>query len=277
MEIAARQPEAVGLQEVTHYIFDTVAGVQNLDYIDVLQLYLTAMGAHYDVAVRQNNVTLVIPVGAAGINSVTYTDGDAILVRHDIPWSNAAHGHYPTQAELNVGGVTFDNLRGWNAVTLHVNGQDIRFVNTHMEIQAFRAVQEQQARELAAMLEDEPLPTVLVGDFNSAANPSAPAEAKTESYHTLRNAGFADLELRDAHSNDIVTCCHLADLSDVVPTFDQRLDLVLARWGKAGFGGQSDIEIVIGQRFPDHDYFLWPSDHAAVFGKIWPAPGLANN
>ena len=163
-----------------------------------------------------------------------------------------------------------------DAVTLHVNGQDVRFVNTHTEIQAFRDVQEQQAGELAAMLADEPLPIVLVGDFNSAANPSAPAGSKTGTYHILRNAGFADLELRDGHSNDIVTCCHLADLSDVVPTFDQRLDLVFARWGKAGFGGQSDIEIVTGQRFPDHDYFLWPSDHAAVFGKIWPAPGLAS-
>ncbi len=271
MEIAARQPEAVGLQEVTHYIFDTAGGVQNLDFIDVLQLYLSAMGAHYDVAVRQNNVTLLIPVGAAGINSVTYTDGDAILVRHDVAWSDPAKGHYPTQQELNVAGFVFDNLRGWNAVTVHVNDQDVRFVNTHMEIQTFRAVQEQQARELAALLADEPLPIVLVGDFNSAANPSAPAASKTETYHILRNAGFADLELRAAHSNDIVTCCHLADLSDVVPTFDQRLDLVLARWGKAGFGGQADIEIVAGQRFPDHDYFLWPSDHAAVFAKLFPA------
>ncbi len=283
MEIATRQPEAVGLQEVTHYVFATAAGKQTLDFLNVLQQYLGAMGAQYDVAVHQNNVSLLIPVGAAGIDSVTYTDGDAILVRHDIAWSDPAHGHYPTQVELNVGGVTFDNLRGWNAVTIHVNGSDVRFVNTHLEIQTFRATQEQQARELADMLAEETLPIVLVGDFNSAANPSAPADSKTASYQILRDAGFADLELRDPHGISIVTCCHLADLSDVVPTFNQRLDLVLARFTNDGFGGQANTEVIVGQRFlvdPDHtpasgdEYYLWPSDHAAVFGKIWPAPGL---
>lgn len=284
-EIAARMPEAVGLQEVTHYIFDTQAGVQQLDFLDVLQLNLQALGAQYDVAVRQNNVSLTIPVGASGINSVTYTDGDAILVRHDVTSTDPAKGHYPTQASLTVGGVTFDNLRGWNAVTLHVNGGNYRFVNTHLEIQTFRAVQEAQAGELAALLAGETLPVILVGDFNSAANPSAPASDKTDSYRILRNAGFADLELREPRSSFMVTCCHLADLSDAVPTFDQRLDLVLARMGAAGFGGQSAMEVVIGQRFlvdPDgvpgnaDDYHLWPSDHAAVFGQLWPAPGLAS-
>ncbi len=275
-EIAQRQPAAVGLQEVTHYIFDTAAGVQTLDFLDVLQMYFAKMGANYDVAVRQANVTLFIPIGAQGINSVTYTDGDAILVRHDVAWKDAAAGHYPTQQQLTVAGFTFDNLRGWNAVTIGVNGQDYRFVNTHMEIQAFRPVQEQQARELVQLLAGEPLPIILVGDFNSAANPSAPAAAKTDTYRILRNAGFADLELRQAHSSSMVTCCHAADLSDAVPTFDQRLDLVLARWGNAGFGGQSAIEVVNGERFPVGSYFLWPSDHAAVFAQLWPAPGRLN-
>ena len=279
MEIVANQPHAVGLQEVSHYTFDTAAGVQQLDFVVVLQAYLAAMGSPYDLAVRQNNVTLFIPLGGAGgLNSITYTDGDAILVRHGVSWSAPAAGHYATQVELTVAGTTFDNLRGWTAVTVDVNGVDFRFVNTHLEIQLFRPIQEAQATELATMLEAETLPVILVGDFNSAANPSAPAESKTDSYRILRDAGFADVELRQPHSSTMVTCCNAADLSNVEPTYNQRLDLVLVRFGESGFGGQSSIELVgetSADRFLDpHGYYLWPSDHAGVVAQLWPAPGL---
>ncbi len=284
-EIAARMPDAVGLQEVTHYAFVTTQGTQQLDFLSLLRDSLAAQGANYDLAVLLANVSLLIPVsGLPGLNAVYYVDGDAILVRHGVAWSDPDTAHYQTQQQLTVSGFTFDNLRGWTAVTVTRHGTSYRFVNTHLEIQAFRAVQEAQAGELAALLAGETLPVILVGDFNSAANPSAPAADKTDSYRILRNAGFADLEQREPRSNFMVTCCHLADLSDAVPTFDQRLDLVLARMKGAGFGGQSAIEFVIGQRFlvdPDgvpgnaDDYYLWPSDHAAVFGQLWPAPGLA--
>ncbi len=270
-EIVARMPDAVGLQEVTRYVLPdgTV-----LDFLDVLQQYLAGMGATYHAAVRQNNVQLLIPLDNAG-HTVTYTDGDAILVRDGVTYGDDAAGHYPSQQSLKVGNDVFKNLRGWNAVTLHVNGADYRFVNTHLEIQMFRDVQEAQARELAGLLAGETLPVVLVGDFNSAANPSAPSDSKTGTYHILRNAGFADLELREPHSSSMVTCCHAANLTDAVPTFDQRLDLVFARMGQAGFGGQSTVDVVASPQFDDpHGYKLWPSDHAAVFARLWPAPGL---
>jgi endonuclease/exonuclease/phosphatase family metal-dependent hydrolase len=276
-EIAQHHPHAVGLQEVTHYRFDfTGGGSQELDFLDILQLYLAGMGAQYDVAVRQNNVTLTIPLGGAGgLDAVTYTDGEAILVRHDVTWSAPAAGHYPTQVELSVAGFTFDNLRGWNAVTIDVNGSSYRFVNTHLEIQMFRPVQEAQAAELVQLLQDESLPVVLVGDFNSAANASAPTESKTDSYHILRNAGYQDIELREPHSATMLTCCNADDLSNPTPSFEQRLDLVLARFGPAGFSGQSSVELVgTDDRFLDGSYYLWPSDHAGGVANLGPSPGL---
>jgi hypothetical protein len=74
-----------------------------------------------------------------------------------------------------------------------------------------------------------------------------------------------------------LTCCQVADLSNTVSDLDQRLDVVFVRWGAAGFGGQSSVE-VIGEEVGDiftHPlgYTLWPSDHAGVAAWIWPAPG----
>ena len=245
-----------------------------LDFVDVLQLYLQAMGAQYDVAVRQPDLSLTLPLG--GNQFVNYTDGDAILVRHDVARSNAVAAHYTNQQTLSIPGLgSFPNLRGWTAVTLTANGTRIRFVNTHLEIQAFATVQEKQARELAALFQDETLPVVMVGDFNSAANSWAPDRAKTESYHILRNAGYSDLELRESGSQSMATCCHEADLSDEVANFQERLDLVLARTGATGFGGQSSIEVVVGSPFmdPATGFNLWPSDHAGIFARLWIAPG----
>ena len=272
-EIAARQPQVVGLQEVTRYTFGTgVTPTTVIDFLDILVAYL---GGAYELAVRQNNVSLQLPLG--GMNWVVYTDGDAILVRTGVEWKDAAHGHYATQMELSVGGYEFQNLRGWNAISAELNDRWYRFVNTHLEIQAFRPVQEAQARELAAMLTGQVLPVIMVGDFNSAANVDAPAESRTASYSILRRAGFIDLWVREPHSVGGLTCCNASDLSNADPTFNQRLDIVFVRNGKNGFGGQSAVE-VFGNTADDvfdapGGYTLWPSDHAGIFAELWFAPG----
>jgi hypothetical protein len=72
-----------------------------------------------------------------------------------------------------------------------------------------------------------------------------------------------------------VTCCQTADLSNTTSQLTQRLDIVFAQWGTAGFGGQSRVEVV-GEATDDilvHPlgYTLWPSDHAGVAAWLWPA------
>jgi endonuclease/exonuclease/phosphatase family metal-dependent hydrolase len=283
-EIHDRAPHLVGLQEVTRYAVTTDDGTIvpafgfPLDFLAVLLDELAALGDDYEVAQVTDNVSLAFPLGdlapVPGL-SITYGDAEAILVRGDVPWWNPDGGPFPTQQFLMVGGTVFENKRGYATVDATVNGRDVRFASAHLEIQVFADVQEQQARELAGILATSPLPVILVGDFNSAANPDAPAASRTDSYRILRNAGYQDLWLREPHSVGGVTCCQTADLSNTTSQLTQRLDIVFAQWGTAGFGGQSRVEVV-GEATDDilvHPlgYTLWPSDHAGVAAWLWPA------
>jgi endonuclease/exonuclease/phosphatase family metal-dependent hydrolase len=286
-EIHDRQPHLVGLQEVTAYAITlgdgTVVPALGFpqDFMQILLAELAALGDTYVEAARSQNVALRFPLGDLVPSPlplfIAYSDADAILVRDDVSVLASSSGNYVNQQLLSVGGVVFPNLRGWAHVDADVNGKKLRFANTHLEIQLFRPVQEKQAGELIAELADSPWPVVLVGDFNSAANHDAPAPSKTASYGMFRNAGYSDLWLRERGSVGGLTCCQVADLSNTMTDLDQRLDVVFVRWGKAGFGGQSSVE-VIGEEVGDiftHPlgYTLWPSDHAGVAAWIWPAPG----
>jgi endonuclease/exonuclease/phosphatase family metal-dependent hydrolase len=283
-EIHDRQPHLVGLQEVTTYAITLGDGtiVPALgfpqDFMQILLAELAALGDVYVEAARSQNVALMFPIDFVQPGLfITYQDADAILVRDGVGVLASSSGNYVNQQLLSVGGVVFPNLRGWAHIDAEVNGKKIRFANTHLEIQLFAAVQEKQAGELIAELADSPWPVVLVGDFNSAANHDAPAQSKTASYGMFRNAGYSDLWLREPGSVGGLTCCQVADLSNTVSDLDQRLDVVFVRWGAAGFGGQSSVE-VIGEEVGDiftHPlgYTLWPSDHAGVAAWIWPAPG----
>jgi endonuclease/exonuclease/phosphatase family metal-dependent hydrolase len=288
MEIAEQRPHLIGLQEVTRYEVspDGLSWSVLVDYIGALQAYLAFIGlaGDYTTAVRQDNVSLALPLVLGGVfqGFIRYTDGDAILVRDDVPWSESAMGYYDAQVELSVGGFTFENLRGWNAVTAMAAGHTLRFVNTHLEIQRFAEVQEAQARELVELFDDESRPVVMVGDFNSAADPHADPGQVTDSYRIFRQAGFADLWLRQPHSVGGLTCCFSSLLTDPDPSLHARLDLVLARYGAAGFGGQVSMDVV-GEEPADRIQVtdpvlgvleLWPSDHAGVVAQLWPAPGI---
>jgi hypothetical protein len=284
-EIHDVQPHLVGLQEVTRYVIFDAGGNPipfpgfPIDFLLVLQAELAALGDNYSLAWKQDHVSLVFPLDAIlGFPSfVSYDDADAILARADVPTWNETGGHFPTQQELAVGGFAFENLRGWAQVDASINGTELRFATTHLEIQMFSDVQEAQASELVDILSDSPLPVVLVGDFNSAANHDAPEESQTGSYKAIRRAGYKDLWLREPHSVGGATCCQLADLSNTTSLLNQRLDIVFVRWGKAGFGGQSQVTLV-GNETSDifthpFGYTLWPSDHAGIAAWMWPAPG----
>ena len=180
----------------------------------------------------------------------------------------------------------FPYWRGWEAVTVDIHGRPVVFVNTHLEVQRFAEVQLAQARELIAWMDTLDAPVIALGDFNSAANNHAPADQYSDGYGLFRRAGYADLWLREAHSLGGATCCQAGDLTNAESSLEARLDLVLVRWGAAGFGGQSRME-VLGEEPGDRIVFtavspflddpfplaLWPSDHAGVSATVWPAPG----
>lgn len=284
-EIAELRPHLVGLQEVTTFTIGPFPSADFpetvlIDFIDLLQGHLAAQGQGYSVAVRQPNTQVAVPVVVgADLVTIGYRDGDAILVRHDVEWAEPHAAHFAARPPLELtANIPF--LRGWTRVDARVGAGWVRFVNTHLEIQSFAAVQELQAAELLASLAGSPLPVILVGDFNSASNPSAPADRKTGSYEMIREAGFEDLWTRSNDPDDGLTCCHASDLSNEIAGFDQRLDLVFARnvpGAAGGYAGAAALEVLGGapeDRFSANGVSLWPSDHAGVAATLRLPPGL---
>ena len=279
-EIVAHEPDLVGLQEVSTFLLPPGLGLPaQIPYLDILMAAIAAQGGSYYVAEFQTNVQISLPVVVNNtlLGFATYVDGDAIIARTGVDTEQATSDWFETQQTLQVGGQVFDNLRGWNAVTATVDGQRFRFVNTHLEIQRFADVQVEQAKELVELFGDLSMPVIMVGDFNSAANPHPREDQSTESYRILREAGFADLWLREAHSNEGLTCCQAPALDNTESQLHSRLDLVLAKYGPAGFGGTSTMD-VLGEEPSDlitlgPGYTVWPSDHAGVVATLWPAYG----
>jgi endonuclease/exonuclease/phosphatase family metal-dependent hydrolase len=289
MQIVERSPHLVGLQEVTTYTFDFGAGPMELDYLVALQAYLNYF--HYVAGItpytwtaHRNYLAEPDPFVVPGFPTSTYRDADAILVRNDVQvLGDPTLARFAVNETFTVAGSSFTNWRGYMAVTARIGDQVVRFGNTHLEVQYYPETQAAQAAEMIQAFAHETVPVILVGDFNSAANHDAPTAAKTAAYRMFRRAGYADVWLRESGSAGGATCCQAPDLTNAESLLDERLDLVLVRWGPAGFGGQTAMEVVgeeQGDRITLNDpslgtLTLWPSDHAAVAATLWPAPGRA--
>lgn len=283
-EIEELQPHVIGLQEVVTFtvLSPQFQPVAQLSHVQILLQELAALGMNYQIAAFTPHTNVTAPVGDIQNPAfyVNFVDAEAILVRSGVPVLGVDGAIYDARVPLPAP-IGLPILHSWQTVDVIVAGQALRFANTHLETQSFADVQEAQTQELIAALEDSPLPVVLVGDFNSAANRSAAADRKTATYGMLLDAGFVDLWTRTAPSNKGLTCCHAGDLSNAGLTFDQRLDLVFARnmdQGR-GFAGGVAMDILgeeIGDRFDTGlGYSLWPSDHAGIAATIWMPKGLA--
>lgn len=289
MQIIEEEPHLVGLQEVTRYTFTTPAGTQTMDFLEILKAYLDYFHfineTPYTWTYYRNDMTFSGDIVVSpDLPVVTYTDADAILVRSGVETpGGATKVIYDAFEEFSLGLNTLEMRRGYLAVTAMVDGHSYRFANTHLEVQRFAETHNAQAAQLIEELEESTVPVVLVGDFNSAANNDASPEQETDAYRAFRRAGYSDLWLRERGSVTGYTCCQGPDLTNPISELSQRLDLIMVRYGKAGFGGQSKVEIIgeeVADRFPVLDgggnlvVTLWPSDHAGVVATIWPAPGL---
>lgn len=283
-EIMAAQPDLIGLQEVTRYAFTPDCGypLPTIDYISTL---MTALGGAYEAYYSEN---VSVPVTVGGGCEITYTDADAILVRlrdgvevHD-SWA----GPFEAQVVLTQLG-DLENQRGYQWVDVSVEGQRFHFVNTHLEVQSWSDIQEAQATELLQAVDDLSGPVIMVGDFNSAANPGAPEASRTATYGLVLDAGFDDLWLRHdgTGTESGLTFGHAADLSNEEPDFGQRIDFIFARTVPSGAGYAGGVEMdVVGEEDGDDflafnpllgtEVHLWPSDHAGVHATLRMPPGL---
>ena len=223
-EIARRLPDAVGLQEVSRI---------NID--------LRPLGAPLD----NINVSLV-----GGL--VRLVDHDALLVNADRVSVNAASGQ---DFSVNLGqvaqGVVL--IRGWVFARTTIDGRAVTFASAHTEANLAGAppglleqIRAAQVGEMVATLgAGEPI--VLMGDLNDT--PGSPM------YGVLAGAGFTDTwtAMHPGAGAEGLTCCHVADLSDQLATFDQRIDYVWTRGFARGCAGGSSAragvpDLAVGSR-----------------------------
>jgi len=264
-EIAAAQPDLVGLQEAILYRTDfppdgsaTPAETVAYDYVTLLVDALARRGLSYEPVSVFTGTDAELPAGFPPQLDVRLTDRVVVLARSDqktadLKLSDPQSGAYPTALTVPtaVGPITLP--RGWASVDVKIRGKRFRFVTTHLE--AFTpAVRNPQAAELLAGPAHTELPTVVVGDFNSG--PGADLGA----YGIVLGGGFSD-GWQDGAG---LTCCHAVDLHNPDPTLTKRIDLVLTRGGFASLSAD-----VVGEEPSDRTPSgLWPSDHAGVVATL---------
>lgn len=273
-EIAATRPHLVGLQEVIDYRVEVPgdflanytpdAATPLIPFLDILMLQLQARGLDYEVVVKNPTTDVEVPMFTSPTEymDIRYTDHDVILARGDVELGDVTARVFEDMITFNMGGIPGARPLGFVAVEAAVNGTPLVFVSTHLETQNSPAVQAGQIAELIEWAEDQEEPLVLVGDLNSAANASAPADKQTAVYGMLLDAGFHDVWLRGHPFEEGLTCCHATDL--VSPnTFDQRIDLILVKDGAAKLVGGVQASIVGIDAFQAGQP-RWASDHAGL-------------
>ncbi|MGW0750766.1 endonuclease/exonuclease/phosphatase family protein [Streptomyces sp. NPDC002587] len=281
-EIAEGDPHLVGLQEAVLWRSQTPAGPGSAthveyDFLQILLDKLSARGKHYAaVATVTVGSDFEAPRSTpGGLQDIRLTDRDVLLARTDLPArvffvANAQTGRFqnfvpicrpvlgcPPSPALQV-------RRGWVAADATVRGHTARVVTTHLE-PAAPAVQEAQAGELLAGPLNTTLPTVLLGDLNSAADGvGATPGTATRSHASLLAAGFTDAWSATRARSPGFTCCQAADLRNSASSLSQRIDYVLLRGGVTARASDRVGE-ARADRTPSG---LWPSDHAGVWSLL---------
>jgi hypothetical protein len=238
-EIQYARPHLIGLQRVMQVRLQSPgdalfggtrpAEELHLDVLPVLMGELEARGLHYREVARVRNADVELPLltsDAPAFDDVRLTDFDVILARADVEVKETRTGNYVAHRKVRRPGQEPVALpRGWASVAAKVEGRTYRFVSTHLEPAQDEhglRVQVAQAGELIRALHGEPLPVVLVGDFNTPANLGLMG---APTYRELLLAGYVDVWTHRQGS----TRPEGADLALEMPALAERLDLVLVR------------------------------------------------
>lgn len=283
-EIAAAQPDLIGLQEVALWRRGPVSAVGELDAAEVeydfLELLVEALGARgcrYDVAASAVRADVECPAyregGEPGARDRRLTMRDVILARPGLDIIATGQRRFDANLELVIGGVDLGPERGWQWVDVAIAGGPVRLVNTHLESLS-ADIGLAQAHELVAAIPRD-LAALVVGDFNSDPLDHAPrggaAAAPSAAYEAMVGGGYADGWLASGGVGPGFTAGLNERLDD--PTgagFDHRLDFVFGR----GAGGSSlrwlAPAVVTGAAATARDprTGLWPSDHAGVVTTV---------
>lgn len=267
-EIQARQPDLVGLQEVSIWRTGPFGGPATTVTYDALQSLLDELasrGLHYAPIAVLTEFQAEAP-SALGIN-IGFTDRDVILARTDLSTdelklSNIQAQHFEAQFDFTspiLGEIVVP--RGWLSVDGKIRGKNFRFINTHLE--SFDLdVQEDQSSELILGPANTDLAVVLAGDLNTESASGDPSQ--NAGYQLIVGSGFVDTWVVAHAGNPGFTWpLHLADLYTPVTPF-RRLDLILAK-GEVEVLGAELFGNTLADRTPGG---LWPSDHAGLASTI---------
>ena len=196
---------------------------------------------------------------------MTLQDRDVILVNDDTPGLDVLRsesGDYQEQEVLTPPvGAPVSFARGWALIDGTFEGKKFRFVNTHLEVESFRATQEAQAREFLAGPAKAPGAVIATGDFNSAADP-ATTDEPTATYAALTRSWFDDAWAVNGGDPGL-TCCQNSPLTNPQSQLRTRIDLILlhgpVRAREAHVVGDAPIQAVQPR---------WASDHAGVVATL---------
>ena len=275
--IKAHQPHIIGLQEIslirTQSPGDRLTGGESaeevvLDFLKIVMDALQAESLNYRVAAKVENFDVEMPMSATGslaeYDDVRLTDYDVILAREDVVVSRPTQMSYT--AMFSVEELFVSILRGYVAVDATVSGVTYRVVNTHLEAfeesQAMATVRVSQTEELVASLQDETLPLILLGDFNTAAPDGA-------AYKILLDAGYVDVWQMDSEGTGN-TCCQPGELKNEESLLSVRIDQIFVRNMELPTAVMTHT---VGDKSADRlSIGLWPSDHAGVVAYLMTTP-----
>ena len=303
-EIAAAEPQIIGLQEVSTYYIQTPgdfldgnpvqADTLVIDFYSVLDAALKARGMEY-TAFTVTNADIEMPMfdlnSPTSLSDARLVDHDVILVKKGHDAVEVLNGNYQAQLELDLGGgATATFTRGYLAVDVNIKDTIYRFVNTHLEVRSapesvFRYFQSLQMQELvdtlAYLSSLDPKPVIMVGDFNSSIedeegdweHPFYGPLPYTPPYMQAVDAGYLDTWLLQRKYDEGYTSGFDEYVSDPTAQLTSRIDLVfidpldqLLDKVKCDVVGDEVFDMIPNPNDPG--YYLWPSDHAGVFAKV---------
>ena len=269
-EIDKTRPHLIGLQEVSTFYLqkpgDLLSGHNTPaedEYLNMLDVLMTAIGADYSVAVQVTNSDIELPMlvgqDSSGylFDDVRIVDHDVILIRNDkVTFSQPTFVVYDSMLIVDPSlGIIIP--RGYVSIKAKINNADYIFVNTHLEAATEPSdTRHDQAMQLISDLANETDPVIMVGDFNS----QAPSE-KTYTYVTAQ--GYTDAWVNNTlnYNTNGYTFGHAADLKNSTVNFYERIDFVFVRSNPEPTYGES---FVIGDELRDIRGGLWPSDHGGL-------------
>jgi endonuclease/exonuclease/phosphatase family metal-dependent hydrolase len=269
MEVHARQPYLIGLQEVTTLRTGTIGAPADTVVVDGLKSLLDALaakGLHYKVVAVQTNAVVDLPAVDAngGFITVGFTDYDAVLARTDLPTSELKISdidmqHFNLVLPFTVNGQTIPFLRGWISLHAKVRGKEYKFVTTHLETFS-PDIQAEQTSELLTGPLNTQLPLILAGDLNSDANQQSWANGPAVTI--LEAAGFQDIWRKLRPINPGLTWPLFAEDPPGPATLRQRIDLILTR------GDDLKAKSISRTGLSPSVDGVWGSDHAGVFATF---------